>query len=138
MRITACLVAAVVLAVLPAGAAAAKRSNTRPVLVVANNWDGTADVIDPRRYTRLKRLNIIPDIAERMAEIQSDPVAFGYFLGIRQLVGEGHDQYVDDAFTSPDGRLVYVSRPSLADVVAISRRAGGGCSCPPRPRARCT
>jgi len=124
MRITACLVAAVVLAVLPAGAAAAKRSNTRPVLVVANNWDGTADVIDPRRYTRLKRLNIIPDIAERMAEIQSDPVAFGYFLGIRQLVGEGHDQYVDDAFTSPNGRLVYVSRPSLADVVAISLRDG--------------
>jgi ABC-type proline/glycine betaine transport system substrate-binding protein len=47
MRITACLVAAVVLALLPAGAAAAKRSNTRPVLVVANNWDGTAVVIDP-------------------------------------------------------------------------------------------
>jgi DNA-binding beta-propeller fold protein YncE len=124
MRITACLVAAVVLALVPAGAAAAKRSKTRPVLVVANNWDGTADVIDPKRYTRLKRLNIIPDIAERMAEIQSDPVAYGYFLGIRQLVGEGHDQYVDDAFTSPNGRLVYVSRPSLADVVAISLRDG--------------
>jgi DNA-binding beta-propeller fold protein YncE len=124
MRITACLMAAVVLVLVPAGAAAAKRSKTRPVLVVANNWDGTADVIDPRRYARLKRLNIIPDIAERMAEIQSDPVAYGYFLGIRQLVGEGHDQYVDDAFTSANGRLVYVSRPSLADVVAISLRDG--------------
>jgi YVTN family beta-propeller protein len=92
--------------------------------VVANNWDGTADVIDPRRYTRLKRLNIIPDIEQRMAEIQADPVAHGYFLGIRQLVGEGHDQFVDDAFTSKDGRLVFVSRPSLADVVAISLRDG--------------
>jgi YVTN family beta-propeller protein len=118
------LVAALGLALITAGPAAAKRSKTRPVLVVANNWDGTADVIDPRRYTRLKRINIIPDIAERMAEIQSDPVHYAYFLGIRQLVGEGHDQYVDDAFTSSNGRLVFVSRPSLADVVAISLRDG--------------
>jgi DNA-binding beta-propeller fold protein YncE len=124
MRIPACLIAALVLALVPASAASAKRAKTRPVLVVANNWDGTADIVDPKRYTRLKRINIIPDIAERMAEIQSDPVAYGYFLGIRQLVGEGHDQYVDDAFTSRNGRLVYVSRPSLADVVAISLRDG--------------
>ena len=124
MRIPACLIAAIVLALVPASAASAKRSKTRPVLVVANNWDGTADVIDPKRYTRLKRINIIPDIAERMAEIQSDPAHHAYFLGIRQLVGEGHDQYVDDAFTSKNGRLVFVSRPSLADVVAISLRDG--------------
>jgi DNA-binding beta-propeller fold protein YncE len=123
MRALLVLAAALGILLATAGpAAAAKR--TRPVLVVANNWDGTADVIDPKRYTRLKRINIIPDIAERMAEIQSDPVAYGYFLGIRQLVGEGHDQYVDDAFTSRNGRLVYVSRPSLADVVAISLRDG--------------
>jgi DNA-binding beta-propeller fold protein YncE len=55
-----------------------------------------------------------------MAEIRTNPVALGYFLAIRQLVGEGHDQFVDDAFTSPDGRFLYVSRPSLADVVGIS------------------
>jgi DNA-binding beta-propeller fold protein YncE len=123
MRALLALAAALAILLAAAGpAAAAKR--TRPVLVVANNWDGTADVIDPKRYTHLKRINIIPDIAERMAEIQSDPVAYGYFLGIRQLVGEGHDQYVDDAFTSRNGRLVYVSRPSLADVVAISLRDG--------------
>ena len=124
MRILAwSLAIAALLAVAPSGAVAAKKK-TRPVLVVANNWDGTADVIDPKRYTRLKRLNIIPDIAERMAEIQADPAHYGYFLGIRQLVGEGHDQYVDDAFTSRNGRLVFVSRPSLADVVAISLRDG--------------
>ena len=124
MRILAWSLAVVaLLAVAPSGAVAAKKK-TRHVLVVANNWDGTADVIDPKRYTRLKRINIIPDIAERMAEIQSDPAAYGYFLGIRQLVGEGHDQYVDDAFTSKNGRLVFVSRPSLADVVAISLRDG--------------
>jgi DNA-binding beta-propeller fold protein YncE len=107
-----------------AGPAVAAKKKTRPVLVVANNWDGTADLIDPKRYKRLKRLDIIPDIEQRMAEIQSDPVAHGYFLGIRQLVGEGHDQFVDDAFTSKNGRLVFVSRPSLADVVAISLRDG--------------
>jgi DNA-binding beta-propeller fold protein YncE len=59
-----------------------------------------------------------------MAEIQSDPVALGYFLGIRQLIGEGHDQLVDDAFSSPDGRLLYVSRPSFADVIAIRLSTG--------------
>jgi YVTN family beta-propeller protein len=124
MRALTALTAALAIVLASAGPAVAAKKKTRPVLVVANNWDGTADVIDPKRYTRLKRLNIIPDIEQRMAEIQADPVAHGYFLGIRQLVGEGHDQFVDDAFTSKDGRLVFVSRPSLADVVAISLRDG--------------
>jgi DNA-binding beta-propeller fold protein YncE len=62
----------------------------------------------------------VPDLAERMAEIQADPVRRGYFLAIRQEIGEGHDQLVDGAFTSVEGRYLYVSRPSLADVVAIS------------------
>jgi hypothetical protein len=54
-----------------------------------------------------------------MREILLDPVRLGCFLGIRQLVGEGHDQFVDDMYTTNDGRLLIVSRPSLADVVAI-------------------
>ena len=55
-----------------------------------------------------------------MAEIVStDPVRLGYFLAIRELVGEGNDQYVDDMYTSNDGRLLIVSRPSLRDVVAL-------------------
>ena len=111
-------------AVLPAAAdgATRKKPTTRDVLFVGNNWDGTADVIQPRRFGRLARINIIPDIDERMAEIQSDPERYGYFLGIRELVGEGHDQFVDDMFSSHDGRFLYVSRPSLADVVAIDLR----------------
>ena len=124
MRALLVVTAALAMVLATTGPAAAAKKKTRPVLVVANNWDGTADVIDPKRYKRLKRINIIPDIAERMAEIQADPAHYGYFLGIRQLVGEGHDQYVDDAFTSQNGRLVFVSRPSLADVVAISLRDG--------------
>jgi len=123
MRTLGVVLAALALVLAAAGPAAAAKK-TRPVLVVANNWDGTADVVNPSRYTRLKRINIIPDIAQRMAEIQADPAHQAYFLAIRQLVGEGHDQFVDDAFTSPNGRLLYVSRPSLADVVAISLRDG--------------
>jgi DNA-binding beta-propeller fold protein YncE len=116
----AALVAALLLAAAPAGARPAKQ--TRDVLYVGNNWDGTADVIAPRTFRRLSRIDIIPDREERMAEIQGDPAAFGYFLGIRQLVGEGHDQFVDDMFASSGGRVLYVSRPSFADVVAISLR----------------
>jgi YVTN family beta-propeller protein len=114
------LAVAIVLAAVPTHSAEAKLKPTRQVLTVGNNWDGTADLVDPRRFTRLDRINIVPDLAERMAEIQADPVRYGYFLAIRQEIGEGHDQLVDDAFTSLDGRYVYVSRPSLADVVAIS------------------
>jgi hypothetical protein len=97
----------------------------RNVLFVGNNWDGTADVIVPRGdFDRVARLNIIPDIDERMLEIVTNPVRLAYFLAIRQFVGEGHDQFVDDMFSTNDGRLLIVSRPSLADVVALNIRTG--------------
>jgi YVTN family beta-propeller protein len=125
IRLLCACAAAAVLAAVPSPAAAAAPEPTREILTVGNNWDGTADLVDPRRFTRLARVNIVPDLAQRMAEIQADPVRYGYFLGIRQEIGEGHDQLVDDAFTSLDGRYLYVSRPSLADVVAISLRTRG-------------
>ena len=100
------------------------QSPKRPILAVSNNWDGTVDIVNPRTYRRLKRINVIPDKEQRMAEIQADPNDFAFFLLIRNQVGEGHDQFADDAFTSPDGRRIYVSRPSFADVVAISLRTG--------------
>ena len=97
----------------------------RSAIFVGNNWEGTADVISPRgKFRRIARLNIIPDIDQRMAEIQADPVRLGYFLAIRELIGEGHDQFVDDMFSTNDGRLLIVSRPSLADVVAIDIASG--------------
>ena len=49
------------------------------MLFVGNNWDGTADVIrqggtaSRPTFTRVARLNIIPDINERMLEIATDP-----------------------------------------------------------------
>ncbi|MPZ60699.1 MAG: serine/threonine protein kinase [Propionibacteriales bacterium] len=102
---------------------AEEKRATEPVIFVGNNWDGTADVIEAGgEYRRIGRINIIPDIEQRMAEIYTDPVRLAYFLGIRHLIGEGNDQYVDDMFSSSDGRLLVVSRPSLADVVAIDLR----------------
>jgi YVTN family beta-propeller protein len=119
IALIAALVVLVVLAVPATASAAPKPAETRDVLYVGNNWDGTADVVDPNTFQVLARINIIPDIDERMAEIQSNPERLGYFLAIRELVGEGHDQFVDDMFSSHDGRYLYVSRPSLADVVGI-------------------
>ena len=97
----------------------------REVIFVGNNWDGTADVLRSHgKYRRIARINIIPDYAERMMEIETDPVRLGYFLGIRQLVGEGNDQFVDDMYTTPDGELLIVSRPSFRDVVGIDLDTG--------------
>jgi DNA-binding beta-propeller fold protein YncE len=124
MRTTIITLAAVVLgALIPTADAAAARA-TRDVLVVSNNWAGTADLIDPHTFKRLKRIDVVPDREARIAEINADPTAKLYYDSIRALVGEGHDQYVDDGFTSPDGRVVYFSRPSFADVVAIDLRTG--------------
>src|SRR3954451_22005754 len=126
-RLTVLVAAALALCLAAAPIADARKAKkrkpaTQSVLVVGNNWDGTADVIHPTTFKRLTRLNIIPDRDQRMAEIRSNPDRMGYFLAIRQAVGEGHDQFVDDAFTSHDGRVLYVSRPSFADVVAINLR----------------
>src|SRR5215208_2621401 len=116
-RLAAAFLAAV--ALLLASTAGASAASTHEVLVVGNNWDGTADVVDPRTFKKLIRLNIVPDKDERIAEIMADPAAAGFFAGVNVLIGEGHDQYVDDAYTSHDGRYLYVSRPSFKDVVGI-------------------
>lgn len=107
-------------------------SKTERAVFVGNNWEGTADVLRfappsrsrPAEFTRLARLNIIPDREQRMAEIRSDPVRLAYFLAIREFVGEGNDQFVDDMYSTNDGRMLIVSRPSFADVVAISFDSG--------------
>ncbi|HET6830300.1 MAG TPA: hypothetical protein VFH44_03020 [Solirubrobacterales bacterium] len=104
-------------------ASADRPAGKRDVLVVSNNWAGTADLVDPRTFKRLERINVIPDAEERIAEIHADPMRTLFFDLIRELIGEGHNQYVDDGFTSPDGRFVYFSRPSFADVVAINLRS---------------
>jgi hypothetical protein len=109
-------------------ARASKAPDTERAVFVGNNWEGTADILrfDPEagQFTPIARLNIIPDIEERMQEILTDPERLAFFLGIRMAVGEGNDQFVDDMYSTNDGRLLIVSRPSLADVVGIEIATG--------------
>jgi DNA-binding beta-propeller fold protein YncE len=119
LRVALAVALAAALVAVPAADAKRRPSKTRPVLVVSNNWAGTADFVDPKRFKRLFRLNIVPDKQQRLQEIMLAPDKQAYFLAIREQVGEGHDQFVDDGFMSPSGRYLYVSRPSFADVVAF-------------------
>ncbi|MEM9844991.1 MAG: WD40 repeat domain-containing protein [Pseudomonadota bacterium] len=97
----------------------------RPVMFVGNNWDGTVTVIDPENnYRQIGRLSTIPDEAIRLEEIQSSLIRRFYFRGIRNRVGEGNDQLVDDMYSSPDGRSLIISRPSFADVVSLDLATG--------------
>ncbi|MFH8728983.1 YncE family protein [Streptomyces termitum] len=119
-------------AVLPAAAAPAPTAPAtaagealREVMFVGNNWDGTADVIASRGdFRRIGRVNVIPDREERLRAIYLDPVKLAFFLGVRTGPGEGHDQFVDDMYATPDGTAMVVSRPSFADVVSLDLRTG--------------
>ncbi|WP_129305169.1 YncE family protein [Streptomyces sp. L2] len=114
----------------PATAASAAASGSadpglREVMFVGNNWDGTADVIKSTGdFAKIGRIDVIPDKDQRMAEINADPIKWIYFQAIRNSVGEGHDQFADDMYSTPDGRSVVVSRPSFADVVSIDLATG--------------
>ncbi|MFJ3904887.1 YncE family protein [Streptomyces sp. NPDC090025] len=109
----------------PAAPASRAAADLREVMFVGNNWDGTADVIESRgEFRRIGRVNVIPDRDERMREIHLDPIRLAYFLGVRSGPGEGHDQFVDDMYATPDGSAMVVSRPSFADVVSIDLRTG--------------
>ncbi|MEU5540309.1 YncE family protein, partial [Streptomyces sp. NPDC020362] len=108
-----------------AASATSDASGLREVLFVGNNWDGTADVIKSSGdFAKVGRINVIPDKDQRMAEINADPVKWIYFMAIRNSVGEGHDQFADDMYSTPDGKSVVVSRPSFADVVSIDLATG--------------
>jgi len=131
MRRTATVALAVALAtsVVTAGAVSAQGKPStqglpRDVMFVGNNWDGTASVVDARTHTTIRTLDVIPDRTERMTEILSSPDKLAFYLAVQQGVGEGHDQYTDDMFTTHDGTLVAVSRPSFADVVGIDLATG--------------
>src|SRR5690606_11979399 len=96
----------------------------REVMFVGNNWEGTTTVVDARTHEPIRTIDTIPDRGERMLEIATSPDKLAFYLAIRMGVGEGNDQYTDDMFTTHDGRLVAVSRPSFADVVGIDLATG--------------
>ena len=96
----------------------------RDVVVTGNNWDGVITIFDPNTLEIIKKISAMPDREERFSEIYSGfkrRLAAGF---IRDYIGEGNDQLVDDMFTSNDGRYIYASRPSFADVVAIDVNSG--------------
>ncbi|MFF5707028.1 YncE family protein [Streptomyces sp. NPDC012794] len=128
LRLIGAALAMAGLAAVPAPASQAATppaAGLREVLFVGNNWEGTADVLaSTGDLARVGRINVVPDKEERLREIYLNPVRLGFFLGIRATAGEGHDQFVDDMYTTPDGSAVVVSRPSFADVVSIDVRSG--------------
>ncbi|KAA1421134.1 serine/threonine protein kinase [Nocardioides humilatus] len=92
----------------------------RDVMWVGNNWDGTASIVDAHTYEVLKRgVNLIPDKRQEINDIVKNPVDLALFLAIKFGPGEGHNQYVDDMFTTRNGRYLAVSRPSFADVIWV-------------------
>jgi DNA-binding beta-propeller fold protein YncE len=131
VALAACALAAPAASPAPA-VKAPKAPATTPVVFAGNNWDGTADVLrftppsklKPASFKRIARLNIIPDRDQRMQEILTNPQRLAYFLAIRQAIGEGHDQFVDDMYSTNDGTHLIVSRPSFADVVSIDLATG--------------
>ena len=115
------------------------------MIFVGNNWEGTADVIrflpgarpgKPRADARSDQAPRPPPAGASPASTsfptsrsgrprsRLDPERLGYFLAIRQLIGEGNDQFVDDMYSTPDGRLLIVSRPSLRDVIGLDIASG--------------
>ncbi|CAM5375180.1 YncE family protein [Streptomyces chartreusis] len=125
-----CSVAAALALTVSASATAATAADSsvaalREVLFVGNNWDGTADVIKSSGdFAKIGRINVVPDKDQRMAEINANPIKWIYFMAIRNSVGEGHDQFVDDMYSTPAGKSVVVSRPSFADVVSLDLATG--------------
>ena len=120
MRRTALILMTLVAATVQPAAAAPADAGLREVMFVGNNWAGTASIVDAHTHKVLKRgVNLIPDKQQELADIASNPVDLAYYLFIQQGPGEGHDQYVDDMFTTTDGRYLAVSRPSFADVVWV-------------------
>src|SRR3954451_23451470 len=103
-----------------AQSADAAPTGLRDVMWVGNNWAGTASIVDAKALTVRKRADdLVPDKDQELADIESDPEKLAFYIAIQQGPGEGHDQYVDDMFSTTDGKYLAVSRPSFADVVWI-------------------
>jgi YVTN family beta-propeller protein len=102
-------------AAMTATVTATPASPPHDVVLVGNSQAGTVSFLDGHTFANLGSLNVIPDLAQRLAEM--DPVQWAGYLAVRQT--EGGDRFVDDVATSPDGRTLYVSRGNLADVAAF-------------------
>jgi DNA-binding beta-propeller fold protein YncE len=102
---------------LVAGAAHAAKgvhARARAVLLVANSYDGTVDLLDARTFRLLgKPLDVIPE-----GPTPVDPVQRQIYPGLIQNRGEVN--LAQEVAASPDGRTIYVSRGYLGDVAAFA------------------
>jgi DNA-binding beta-propeller fold protein YncE len=96
---------------------AAGATGTQQVLLVGNNWDGTVDIVNPKTFKKLGRINVAPDY-ESCVQGPSPEQGVPCVVN-NELAAEGHPQLVDDMRVSPDGGVLYVSRPSMGDVAAF-------------------
>ncbi len=123
----------IVLAILGLGAwVRAESAQAIAVLLVGNSVSGTVSVIDVATSKSLGAVNVIPDLAERLKEIEADPARRVVYRELKkqQIIkyepaGAGGDRFVDDVFLSPDGTTLYVSRSNLADVAAFDLTSPG-------------
>ena len=103
----------------PAGVTTPANGQLLDVVLVGNNWSGTVTVFEPVKFHTLAVIDVVPDWNDRVEEIKKNSVRAAGFKLIRTTAGEGHHQLVDDVFMSKDGRHLFASRPSFADVIAI-------------------
>jgi len=105
----------------------------RDVLLVGNSVSGTISVIlvDGANYERVGDINVIPDKAERLRDIESGFLSRAIYKRIKnaQLITHfepsSGDRFVDDVFLSPDGTMLFVSRSNLGDVAAFDLSSPG-------------
>jgi DNA-binding beta-propeller fold protein YncE len=106
-------------------ATSAQADAMRDVVLVGNSAAGTVSFLDGRGYQNLGSVNVVPDLAQRLAAINGDIIhAIAYAIieskeTIKHFEPSNGQRFVDDVFVSPDGTRLYVSRSNLGDVAAF-------------------
>jgi DNA-binding beta-propeller fold protein YncE len=114
-----------------AGGKPTDASGLRDVLLVGNSVSGRVSVLDGHSFENLGSVDIIPDLDERLAEINGDVLRSVAYNGVKagQVVDHfepsGGERFVDDVFVSPDGNTLYTSRSNLGDVAAFDLAQAG-------------
>jgi YVTN family beta-propeller protein len=113
---TSFVIALVPTAVAPSATAqTATPTAVRDVVLIGNSAEGTISFLDGRTWADLGKLNVIPDLQQRLDEMDLiERIGYETTKGIK-----GGNRWADDFAVSPDGRTLYLSRGILADVVAF-------------------
>ncbi len=90
---------------------------TREIVFIGNEADGTVTLIDTETWTILDQLNALPD--GRTVSIYRDITQS--LFGFEEASAYG-SSYVSGLALSPPGDTLYVSRTNLADVIAFDLR----------------